>query len=222
MFQEGKNPRAAFIEMIRKECLQSIQLSSIEQAQLLEFKTLLQGYLLSTQGDRMTFAHGIENRCPFLDPNVVSWAFSLPFSFRLKGMTREKHLLRKCFAREIPPSIIERAKQPYRAPDASAFLTTKPDYLESILSMKELMKIPFLNHSFCERFIKKISRDSNPVLSPKENQAFMILLSTSLLHRIFVRKQYPGSFKEVSPRISMCGKIAKKLPINRTFHTALG
>jgi asparagine synthase (glutamine-hydrolysing) len=47
----------------------------LQRAQWLEFKTLLAGYLLSSQGDRMSFAHGVETRMPFLDPNLVQWAW---------------------------------------------------------------------------------------------------------------------------------------------------
>ena len=51
--------------------------------QWLELKTLLAGYLLSTQGDRMSFANGVENRLPFLDPNVVLFANSLAEDLKL-------------------------------------------------------------------------------------------------------------------------------------------
>ncbi len=41
----------------------------------MELKTLLSGYLLSSQGDRMSMAHGVEGRYPFLDHRLVESLF---------------------------------------------------------------------------------------------------------------------------------------------------
>ncbi len=56
-------------------------MTAVQKAQWLEFQTLLPGYLLSTQGDRMALAHGVENRCPFLDKAVVDLASSVNLRF---------------------------------------------------------------------------------------------------------------------------------------------
>src|SRR5690606_4930836 len=48
--------------------------SGLAQAQYLEMKTLMAGYLLSSQGDRMLMANGVEGRFPFLDHEVVEFA----------------------------------------------------------------------------------------------------------------------------------------------------
>ncbi len=45
-------------------------LNTVEKAQYVETKTLLSGYLLSVQGDRMLSAHGVEGRYPYLDYEV--------------------------------------------------------------------------------------------------------------------------------------------------------
>jgi asparagine synthase (glutamine-hydrolysing) len=50
------------------------QWSSLAQDQYLEVQTLLSGYLLSSQGDRMLMAHSVEGRFPFLDEDVVALA----------------------------------------------------------------------------------------------------------------------------------------------------
>ena len=50
----------------------------LSQAQYLEIKTLLSGYLLSSQGDRVAMAHSIEGRYPFLDHRVMEFCFRLP------------------------------------------------------------------------------------------------------------------------------------------------
>jgi asparagine synthetase B (glutamine-hydrolysing) len=66
----------------------------LHQAQYLESRFLLPGYILSSQGDRMAMAHGIEGRFPFLDHRLVEFATRLPPEMKLKGLV-EKHILRE-------------------------------------------------------------------------------------------------------------------------------
>lgn len=168
-------------------------LSAIAKSQWLEFKTLLGGYLLSSQGDRMALANGVENRCPFLDPNLVAWAFGLPVDYRLKNGTGEKNILKLAFENELPESVLKRSKQPFVAPDAVVFLSKNPpDYVESVLSVDELKKLDFLDHDFCQKFINKLRNTEPGKIAPRENQAFLLLLSMALLDRYYVRRQHPG------------------------------
>lgn len=166
-------------------------MSVVQRAQWLEFKTLLSGYLLSTQGDRMALAHGVENRCPFLDPEVVAWGSATNLKYD-DGYT-EKYLLKRAFADRLPARSIDRHKQPYLAPDASAFLTARPDYLDLILSDGELEKIDVLDGKFCRRLVGKIMSGPPESVSQAENQAFMFLLSTAVLHDRFLRLPAPAA-----------------------------
>ena len=50
----------------------------LHQAQYLETAFLLPGYILSSQGDRMAMAHGVEGRFPFLDHRLVEFAARIP------------------------------------------------------------------------------------------------------------------------------------------------
>ncbi len=161
-------------------------LSPVQKAQWIEFKTLLAGYLLSTQGDRMALAHGVENRCPFLDPHIIDLATSVNLKF--DDGFNEKYLLKKAFQDRLPGIVINRNKQPYRSPDSAAFIAERPEYMELILSSTELNKVDFLNTHFCQRFIKKIFSTPLSLISAKENQAFMFLISSVLLHHYFINR----------------------------------
>ncbi len=162
-------------------------LSPVQRAQWLEYKTLLPGYLLSTQGDRVALAHGVENRCPFLDPKVFDLASTL--NLRFDDGFEEKRLMRQAFTGLLPQSVIDKRKFPYRAPDAAAFAETRPDYLELVRSDDELAKLPFLDAGFARRLSAKVlSRPANEI-STKENQTFLFLLSIALLHRYFVSRE---------------------------------
>ena len=94
--------------------------STLAQDQYLEVRTLLSGYLLSSQGDRMLMANSVEGRFPFLDRRVAALAESLPASYKLRVLD-EKHVLKRAARGLVPEAVLERKKQPYRAPDALSF-----------------------------------------------------------------------------------------------------
>ena len=48
---------------------------------------------LLQMGDRMSSAFSIENRCPFLDKDIIEFGFSLPYEFKIKNLS-QKHILR--------------------------------------------------------------------------------------------------------------------------------
>lgn len=187
------------------------QLSDVKKAQWLEFNTLLHGYLLSSQGDRMSSAHGVETRCPFLDVNVVTWAASLPEDFMLKDGTREKSILKDAFASSLPPRISNRAKQPYRSPDSMVFLSkNRPDYVDALLSDRELAKVQELNNEFVKKFVKSIAAKAPHQISPGEDQAFIFLLSICELNRLFVRKEFSMNSSRNINIVRIDGRASRK------------
>jgi len=78
--------------------------SLLQKNQFLEMKTLLQGYLLSSQGDRMSMSHSVEGRYPFLDHRLVEKVFYYQDNYKLKGLS-QKFILRNAFKNKIPDSI---------------------------------------------------------------------------------------------------------------------
>src|SRR5678816_3778430 len=108
--------------------------SSLNKAAYLEMTTLLASYLLSTQGERMSMAHGVEGRFPFLDHRLFEFSAQLPTSSKLLGL-KEKEILKRWSRPFLPNAVVERVKQPYRAPDVDAFVGVgAEDYLDDALS----------------------------------------------------------------------------------------
>ena len=166
----------------------------VRRAQWLEFYTLLQGYLLSTQSDRMLFARGVEPRCPFLDPAVIEHAASLPTSFLLSPEFDEKHVLKAAFRDDLPSQILSKPKWPYRAPDVASFFHAAEssrqmsEWAADTLSAGALEKVGPLNPQMARRLVDRVSNTPTCNLSPRENQAFILLLSLSVLDELFVRR----------------------------------
>ncbi len=157
---------------------------AVQRGQWLEYKTLLAGYLLSTQGDRMVAAHGVENRCPFLDPDVIDVAFRS--NSKVYDGVNEKRLLKLAFGSRLPRQIIERPKRPFRAPDTVSFLSEKPEYLDVVFSGKAFEDIEFLDKEYCRKLVGKIRENTARNFSQADNQAFIFLLSVSLLYERFI------------------------------------
>src|ERR1700682_1053081 len=127
------------------------------QAQYLETKYLLPGYILSSQGDRMAMAHSVEGRFPFLDYRIVEFASKLPVSLEMKVLN-EKYLLKRCAAGLIPPSVAKRHKQPYRAPEACSFLQPAArEYMEELLSPAQIRRGGIFDGRAVGRFLGTFS-----------------------------------------------------------------
>jgi len=171
-------------------------LSPVRKAQWIEFHTLLQGYLLSSQGDRMMFAHGVEPRCPFLSPAVVSYAAGLPENYLVSVDDDEKHVLKRAFEEKLPRRILQKPKQPYRAPDAASFFAAEEkgagrfvDWVEDMLDGQNLRDIEPLNAEAASLLVAKLRRTRKDGISPREDQAFVLLVSLCALNRQFIRGQ---------------------------------
>lgn len=159
----------------------------LAQDQYLEIRTLLSGYLLSSQGDRMLMAHAVEGRFPFLDKDVIELANSLPASYKLRVLD-EKHVIKRVADNLLPPAILARKKQPYRAPDALAFLTAEaPEYVDDVLNETALRDANVFDPQPVLQLVRKCrARSRDGQFSNADNMAFVGVLSTQLLHRQLV------------------------------------
>jgi len=115
----------------RSARLQRSDLSALSRALAFNFTTYLPGDLL-VKTDRMTMAHGLEARSPFLDRELVEYVASLPDSFKLDG-NRTKAILRDAFRGLVPPEIASRGKMGFGVPLAAWFRGGLRDYLCDVL-----------------------------------------------------------------------------------------
>ena len=164
--------------------------TSLAQDQFLEIHTLLSGYLLSSQGDRMLMANSVEGRFPFLDRRVAALAESLPAAYKLKVLD-EKHVLKRAAARLVPAAILERQKQPYRAPDALSFASESARaWIEEVASPAALAEAGIFQPSAAAALIAKCqARAASGQFSNADNMAVVGVLSTQLVYHHFVRRR---------------------------------
>ena len=132
----------------------------------------------------MLMANSVEGRFPFLDHNVIEFANRLSPKLKMKVLN-EKYLLKKAMARYLPDEIINRHKQPYRAPDIPSFVNNKDlEYVRYLTSTTKIKDYGYFDPRKVEIFMKKVM--TGRATGYSDNMAFMAILSTQLLHYQFI------------------------------------
>lgn len=138
-----------------------------------EAKTFLQGLLIVE--DKLSMAHSLETRVPFLDNDLVDFAQQVPVGFKLKNLnevvklnenepgpkttkyfqkTRDgKLLLRHAMKRYIPDEITEAIKQGFSAPDASWFKGGSIDYVRNEICNKTAYIYKYLDYNAVQNLL---------------------------------------------------------------------
>lgn len=158
--------------------------SALSKCQYLEMKTLLPGYLLSSQGDRMAFAHGIELRPIFVDHHLVEMSHRLPGKYKLGPGLKDKFILREAFKHILPKDIFERPKQAYQAPEAIAFAQNM-ESVADLLTPETTKKYNLFDPHKVNILRNKLLSANAPRLSTRDNMATIQVLSTHILAQEF-------------------------------------
>jgi asparagine synthase (glutamine-hydrolysing) len=170
--------------------------SPLAQAQYIEVSTFMSPYLLSSQGDRMMAANSVEGRFPFLDHRVVEFCAQIPPELKIRGL-KEKYILKKSAQNLLPPQVLQRRKQPYRAPIYTALFATPPDYVEELLSTDALQATGVFDPDAVGRLTGKCQRGAR--ISEGDDMALVGILSTQLLHSLFVESDPRRTVDEATP-----------------------
>ena len=153
------------------------------RSQYIESKTLMSGYLLSSQGDRMLTKNSIEGRFPFLDHRLIEFANKIPPKYKMRAMN-EKYLLKKAMQSHLPDQITHRSKQPYRAPDVNTSENNLTgQQFDEYFSAESIKSLGFFAPKKVALLLKKAN--SKKPLSTSESQALMGILSTQIIHKNF-------------------------------------
>ena len=140
-----------------------------------EAKTFLHGLLVVE--DKLSSAHGLETRVPFLDNDLVDFAMRLPVKMKLRNLhevvrinenepgdkqskyfqkTNDgKNLLRKVMQRYIPNDITDATKQGFSAPDASWFKGESLEYVKSVLINENAKIYSYMNAPAVQNLVKQ-------------------------------------------------------------------
>ncbi|MEQ9166347.1 MAG: asparagine synthase (glutamine-hydrolyzing) [Fulvivirga sp.] len=139
-----------------------------------EIKTFLPGLFLV--GDKLAMAHGLEERFPFMDNDLVDFAMKIPVKHKLGNLNKEikkidentekkknvyrefddgKNVLRKAMLDFIPEKIINRKKQGFSAPDESWYRGENADYVKELLLNDETVSTKYINREYIHKIVNE-------------------------------------------------------------------
>lgn len=143
-----------------------------------DFKTLLPG-LLQVE-DRMSMAHGLESRVPFLDHEIVEFAATMPSDIKFQDGTLKKVLL-DVVQGELPACVTERKnKMGFPVPLNEWLKGELKDFVLDIFSSAGAKKREYFNH---QEILDSLSSE------PQFGRKLWGLLSLELWHREFHDRQ---------------------------------
>jgi asparagine synthase (glutamine-hydrolysing) len=170
-----------------------------------ELRTFLPGLLLVE--DKLSMAHSLETRVPFLDDDVVELATRLPARMKLRDLATTpsvdenqigkrlllehetsagKPILRAAMQQILPADVVGRGKQGFSAPDASWFRGESIDYIDRLLRDPRARIYEFLEPGF-------VGAALDEHMGARVNRRLMIwsLLSLEWWCRVFLDGDVP-------------------------------
>tara|TARA_Y100001980_G_C14556160_1_gene346707 strand:- start:3849 stop:5723 length:1875 start_codon:yes stop_codon:yes gene_type:complete len=144
-----------------------------------EANTFLHG--LFVVEDKLSMAHSMETRVPFMDNDLVDFAMSCPVSLKLKSLKNStyineneinnkrnfkktndgKKILRRVMKNYVPKYLFEAQKKGFSAPDSSWFKKESVDFVKSKLFNKNALIYDFMDKKFIKSLVNEHFTDKN-------------------------------------------------------------
>lgn len=169
-------PEQAFRNVLRRRSFLAMTPDDyVNHSLYFELSTFLHGLLVVE--DKLSMAHGLETRVPFLDNDLVDFALRVPVKYKLRHVDRIQRLdenrvgpksqqyfnetgdgkliLRKALSRYVPAGYATGRKQGFSAPDASWFRGPSIDYIRRLLSTREARLYDFLEPAAVQTLLEE-------------------------------------------------------------------
>ena len=104
--------------------------------------------------DRMTMAHGLEARVPFLDHRLVEHAAALPAQYKLRRL-RTKAVLKRALAKHLPTELLERRKAGFNVPMATWLAGPLNGLMRDMLAPERVKRVGLWEASAVNKMIQE-------------------------------------------------------------------
>ncbi len=160
--------RAGTTDRLSKECYVDLRL------------TMPDSVLMKV--DKMSMAHSLEVRVPFLDHALVEFTARVPSHLKFPGV-KTKAIYRKAMQGILPPFILERGKQGYSLPIKNWLRTDLREYMVATLNGSPLIR-EYFNVGFVGHLIDQHLRRTH-----NHNHVLWALINAALWHRRFIEER---------------------------------
>ncbi len=151
--------------------------------------------------DRLTMAHSVEARVPYLDPRLVHFANSMPSRYKIHEGT-EKRILRRAARELVPAEILGRRKQGLGTPLRAWFERGLYDIAADLLSPQNLRSRGYFNPPAVARLFR--TSHSRTVHRSDIGKLFKLVMF-EIWCRQFLDRQ-PGAFEALNLKPDQEGK----------------
>jgi asparagine synthase (glutamine-hydrolysing) len=104
--------------------------------------------------DRMTMAHGLEAREPYLDYRLVEFLARVPPRLKLRYGLQKKYLLKTSMQGKLPRTILHRKKQGFNVPNARWIKRELKPFVTDCLSPARVRQTGLLDSQFVEGVVR--------------------------------------------------------------------
>lgn len=164
---------------------QAIDYDDVSKMQYVDINTWLKGDILA-KSYRMTKAHSLELRVPFLDKRVFDLASELTLKDKIKGATT-KYILRETFSDILPKNVLRRKKLGYPVP--IRFWLKDEIYDWAVNTVKESNTEEYINKT---EVIKLIEEHRKGPLD--KSREIWTILTFMIWHNVFIEKVNISSY----------------------------
>ena len=150
----------------RDTCDRAPKLSSDDKkaARMREMFVLNLDWFMATlldRKDRMSMYSGLEVRVPFCDHRIVEYAYNMPWDFKsLEG--REKGIVRRAFADELPKEIVYRKKSPYPKTFHPVYTRLCADYVRRIFEDNTSVAASLFDRNAVQKLMQRAESLAEP------------------------------------------------------------
>jgi asparagine synthase (glutamine-hydrolysing) len=141
--------------------------------------------------DRMTMAHGLEARSPFLDHKLAEFCATIPSKLKVKGTDR-RYIQVQLAKKYLPPQIIKRKKQGFNSPLPYILADEFKLLFKIFLNDSSLARDGYLNQSAIN---KLLSEHINKKVD--HGNRLWLLCNSEIWYRMFIENQNKDKIKEL-------------------------
>ncbi|NQT83760.1 asparagine synthase (glutamine-hydrolyzing) [bacterium] len=145
--------------------------------------------------DRMSMAHSLEGRSPYVDYKVVEFAAAIPSRFKLKGR-RLKYILRRVASRYLSRELITRRKQGFGFPLAEWMRNELSGFVRGLMKESRFVELGI----FQEETVRRIL-DEHIGGKRDHNFRIWILINLEFWYRLFFEGQSVDELRELTDRL---------------------